>query len=109
MVKISLGNTPLLNIDTNEPVNIPQLRQQVRQRIRGGGKTVHLSWNTTTPRIVITSDTEEFDPTIAKHFQEEGFQLSYLEYTGNKREYMNRLAHLADGLELGEKYAIVGE
>jgi len=68
---------------------------------------VHLNWNTTTPRIVLTSDTDEFDPTIISHFQEEGFQISYLEYSGNHAEYHAKLQHLHDPLEALEKYAIV--
>ena len=77
--------------------------------MRGQGQsTIRMSWNTTVPRIVLTSDTDEFDETIVQHFHEEGFQLAYLAYEGNHNEYMSRLQHLQDPLELGEKYAIVG-
>lgn len=110
MVRIDLGGKPLINIDTaNGKVDIPQMKQQIRQRMRGGGRSVHLSWNTSVPRIVLTSDTEDFDPTIISHFLDEGFQLSYLEYDGNKADYLAKLQHLQDPLELGEKYAIVGK
>ncbi|ETI28076.1 hypothetical protein G647_00525 [Cladophialophora carrionii CBS 160.54] len=108
MVRIDVGGFPNINIATTDgKFDIPKTKQQIRQRMRGGGRTVHLSWNTTTPRIVLTSDTDDFDPTIISHFQQEGFQLSYLEYDGNKQDYMAKLQHLQDPLELGEKYAIV--
>ena len=110
MVRIDLGGLHLLDVNTNTTSkDIPELKQQVRRRIRGGGRTVNLGWNTTTPRIVLTSDTDEFDPTIISHFQEEGFQISYLEYDGNHSNYLKQLEHLEDPLELGEKYAIVGK
>ncbi|KAJ9607191.1 hypothetical protein H2200_008263 [Cladophialophora chaetospira] len=108
MVRIDVGGFPNINIATTDgKIDLPKTKQQIRRRMRGGGKTVHLNWSTSTPRIVLTSDTDEFDPTIISHFQEEGFQLSYLEYDGNKADYMAKLQHLQDPLELGENYAIV--
>ena len=111
MVRIDLGGLSLLDVDSKSG-GIGEAKKQLRQRMRGSGtstRTVHLNWNTTTPRIVLTSDTDEFDPTIISHFQEEGFQISYLEYDGNHSEYLAKLQHLQDPLEPLEKYAIVGE
>lgn len=109
MVRVELGGKPIIDIDTVKG-DSGRLKEHVRRRIRGGGgsRAVHLSWNTTVPRIVLTSDTDDFDPTIVSHFHEEGFQLSYLAYDGNKADYVSKLQHLQDPLELGEKYAIVG-
>lgn len=107
MVRVEIGGRPIIDVDSR-PGEINRLKQNIRRRMRGGGSSVHLKWSTTTPRLVLTSDTDEFDPTIVSHFQEEGFQLSYLAYEGDKAEYMSRLQHLQDPLELGEKYAIVG-
>ncbi|KAK6382292.1 hypothetical protein LTS17_004179 [Exophiala oligosperma] len=107
MVRVELGGKPIIDIDT-VPGDSGRLKEHVRRRIRGGGsRAVHLSWNTTVPRIVLTSDTDDFDPTVISHFQQEGFQLSYLAYDGNKANYTAALQHLQDPLELGEKYAIV--
>ncbi|EXJ72555.1 uncharacterized protein A1O5_03701 [Cladophialophora psammophila CBS 110553] len=106
MVRVEIGGRPIIDVDTR-PGDVGRLKQQIRRRMRGGGRTVHLSWTTTTPRLVLTSDTEDFDPTIISHFQEEGFQLSYLQYEGDKAAYMAQLQHLQDPLELGERYAIV--
>jgi hypothetical protein len=60
------------------------------------------------PRLVITSDTTDFDHITVQHFLDEGFQVAYLPYTGDKKDYNNKLHHLADPLDLGDKYAIVG-
>jgi hypothetical protein len=111
MVRIDLGGFPSINLVTDDAgkVDIKETKQGIRRRMRGGGRTVHLNWSTTVPRLVLTSDTDDFDETIISHFQEEGFQLSYLEYDGNKADYHAKLQHLQDPLELGEKYAIVGK
>ena len=107
MVRIEIGGKPIIDIDT-VPGDSGRLKQHVRRKLRGGGRSVHLSWNTTTPRVVLTSDTDEFDPTIISHFLDEGFQVAYLPYEGDHSEYIAKLQHLQDPLELGEKYAIVG-
>jgi hypothetical protein len=107
MVRIEVGGKPIIDVDT-VPGDSARLKEQVRRKIRGTGRAVNLSWNKTVPRIVLTSDTDDFDQTTISHFQEEGFQLSYLAYQGKKSEYMQKLQHLQDPLELGEKYAIVG-
>lgn len=60
------------------------------------------------PRLVITSDTTDFDHSTIENFLDEGFQVAYLPYTGDKKDYNNKLQHLADPLDLGDKYAIVG-
>ena len=110
MVRIDIGGFPNINVVTKDgKVDIAETKTQVRRKMRGGGRTVQLGWNTATPRIVLTSDTDDFDDTIVSHFQAEGFQISYLEYDGNKEKYLAKLQHLQDPLELGENYAIVGE
>lgn len=50
----------------------------------------------------------DFDPTIIDHFKEEGFDIAYLPFNGDTKYYGRQLQHLADPLELGDKYAIVG-
>lgn len=108
MVRIDLGGFPTIDIDTLRTGDTGRIKENVRQKIRGSGRAVRLSWNTAVPRLVVTSDTEDFDPTIISHFEEEGFQLSYLAYEGNKAAYTSQLQHIQDSLEMGEKYAIVG-
>ncbi|KAI1610365.1 carboxymethylenebutenolidase [Exophiala viscosa] len=106
MVRIELGGKPIIDVDA-VPGDSARLKEHVRRKIRGSGRAVNLGWNKTIPRLVLTSDTDDFDPTTIQHFKEEGFQMSYLAYTGKKASYTEKLQHLQDPLELGEKYAIV--
>ena len=70
------------------------------------------SWSDdTTPaplKLVITSQDNQFDPVTLHNWQAEGFSVTYLPFTGTRREYERQLHHLADPLELGENYAIIG-
>jgi hypothetical protein len=60
------------------------------------------------PRLHVTADDNEFDPIILKYFRDEGFDATYLPKGSDNKAYKDRLKHLADDLELGENYAIVG-
>jgi len=68
---------------------------------------MQFSWNST-PRIVVTADTDDFDPATIQHFEEEGFIVSYLPYNGDRKEYNRQLKHLGDPMELGDRYALIG-
>lgn len=112
MVKVDLGGLlggkPILEIVNNEGEGVTtQERLTIRHH---GPKNLHFSWHNlnSLPRLVVTSDTTDFDAITIEHFMEEGFQVAYLPYTGDKKDYQNKLQHLADPLELGDKYAIVG-
>lgn len=76
--------------------------------VRSGSSNLSFKWQTAQPRICVTSDTDDFDEELLSHLQEDGFQVSYLPYGGNRAAYHRQLQHLADPLELGESYAIVG-
>ncbi|KAI4117354.1 MAG: hypothetical protein LQ345_002392 [Seirophora villosa] len=68
------------------------------------------SWNTTSsqkPRVVLTAEDADFDATTLQRWRDEGFDVSYLPFTAARKAYVQQLHHLADPLELGEKYAIV--
>ena len=60
------------------------------------------------PRLVITAEDEDFDSSILARWREEGFDVSYLPYLGNAKQYAQQIHHLADPLGLSEKYAIIG-
>ena len=60
------------------------------------------------PMLVLTAKARHFDAVTLSRWKEEGFEVTYLPYTGTLEEYVNRLKHLSDPLELGEMYAIVG-
>ena len=60
------------------------------------------------PRLYVTADDDEFDSTLLQHFEEEGFHTTYLPLGKDGKAYRESLRHLADDLELGENYAIIG-
>ncbi len=66
------------------------------------------SWDMAAPRLVLIADTDDFDDTIIRNFKDEGYDVTYMPFDGDKKAFRNRLSHLADPLDLGEKYAIVG-
>ena len=85
-----------------------RLKQKVKRSTTINASPMHFSWHNLSPRLVITSDSPDFDPTTISHWKEEGFAVAYLPYDGDAKAYRNSLQHLADPLELGDKYAIVG-
>lgn len=60
------------------------------------------------PKIVITAQDDDFDQVTIQNWRAEGFEVSYLPFTGLRNDYVHTLQHLADPLELGENFAIVG-
>lgn len=70
------------------------------------------SWNNASqkPRVVVTAEDQEFDSTTLQNWEAEGFQVSYLPFTtSNRKIYIEQIQDVAESLELGEKYAIVGQ
>ncbi|KAF4552432.1 Hypothetical protein D9617_10g074140 [Elsinoe fawcettii] len=59
------------------------------------------------PQLYIACDGSQFDPVIISHWQEEGYDVSLLPFTGEARSYARQLDHLGDDLETGEYFAIV--
>jgi hypothetical protein len=109
MVRINIGGLPNISIDEDNPSeSIREARTTIRRRMKGQGVgRINFEWRTIQPRLVLTSDTDDFDEKIIAHFQAEGFQISYLAYNGDRKQYTNALNSLAGGLELGDRYAIV--
>lgn len=107
MVRVELGGKPLIDIEA-KPGEIGKVREHIRRRIRGGGRSTRFAWTNITPRLVITSDTSDFDEEILRNFEAEGFQVAYLAYDGDHNDYQNKLLHIADSLDVGDQYAIVG-
>lgn len=113
MVRVEIGGKPVLDINYREAADamLQETRRVIRPRGSAHGEFHHhmdFKWNNMHPRLVLTSDTPDFDPEIIGHFKEEGFQVSYLPYDGDRTIYHAQLQQLADTLELGERYAIVG-
>lgn len=60
------------------------------------------------PRILLTSDTRDFDPKIIQDCKDEGFKTRYIAYDGVPSDYQDKLQKVAETMEALEKYAIVG-
>lgn len=72
---------------------------------------MRFSWSDSSvaqPKVVITAERVDFDQISLQNWGAEGFEVSYLPFTGSRNDYVHSLQHLADPLELGENYAIVG-
>lgn len=109
MVKVDVLGKPLLDMLRPAVDAGPGPGLRVTSSGTGLSGPVHFGWHNTLPRLVVTSDTDNFDEEILEDWKEEGFQVAYLPYGGDKKAYHNKLQHLADPLDLGDKYAIVGE
>jgi hypothetical protein len=107
MVNIKVGGLPNIYINPDDANPIGEAKTRIRKRMKGSGPAVTWRWETQAARLLVASDTEDFDETIIAHFQQEGFQVSYLAYDGNRTAFQSTLQHAADDLELGEHYAIV--
>ncbi|KAG8623921.1 hypothetical protein KVT40_008897 [Elsinoe batatas] len=59
------------------------------------------------PQLYIACDGPQFDPTIISHWQEEGFVVQLLPFTGDARAFAKNLDLLGEDLEQGEHFAIV--
>lgn len=67
-------------------------------------------------RLILASDTPEFDQRIIRRFEAEGLKVRYLPFLGgghdlekDRKDLENRLNELEDDLEPGERYAVVGK
>ena len=60
------------------------------------------------PKLVITAEGDSFDQITFQKWRAEGFELAYLPFTHSLDDYLHSLQHLADPLEVGENFAIVG-
>lgn len=81
--------------------------------LNSSASKMKFSWNNSSqkPRLVIITEDEdnEFDPTTLQHWREEGFAVSYIPLPASQNLLVKQLHDFADGLELGEKYAVVGQ
>lgn len=66
------------------------------------------NWTTGQLRLFLTAESADFDSITVQDWKDEGYSVTYMPFVGSKKEYIRKLHHLADPLELGEKYAIVG-
>ena len=59
-------------------------------------------------KLIVTVEERDFDPVTVQYLRDEGFQVTYLPCSTPRKAYEKSLHGLADPLEEGEKYAIVG-
>jgi hypothetical protein len=85
-----------------------KLKERIRRSSTINASPMHFSWHNISPRLILSNHSPDFDPITVAHWKEEGFGVAYLPYEGDAKVYRNSLQHLADPLELGDKYAIVG-
>ncbi|KAK5080927.1 hypothetical protein LTR05_008243 [Lithohypha guttulata] len=116
MVKVEIGGRPILEIPgvdigerkINKNTRLTRSFTNKDGSVRTDSSRINFNWSqSVTSRLVITSDTDDFDEEILSHYKEEGFQIWYMPYGGDKAAYQKQLQHLPDPLELGETYAIV--
>lgn len=58
--------------------------------------------------MVLSAADNEFDQETVQAWKEEGFHVTYLPCVSTRKDFERELQVVADSLELGEKYAIVG-
>lgn len=71
--------------------------------------------NTTSHHLVLISDTQDFDRTVIRRLEAEGFNTRYIPFVGtrkdierDRKDVENLLNELEDDLESGERYAVIG-
>lgn len=61
------------------------------------------------PNLIVTAIVHDFDAETIEHFRDEGFHVTYVPFKySSPHLYEKKLTSLADTLEEGERYAIVG-
>lgn len=80
-----------------------------RRRSSSQGLETETPWHHTgAPRLLLTADKPLLDPTISRHFSEEGYDVAYLPFATPPKHYKEQVLGFADALEEDERYAIVG-
>ncbi|KAL4787628.1 hypothetical protein BJX76DRAFT_302207 [Aspergillus varians] len=63
--------------------------------------------NSRNARLIITAETPEFDTEFIQSWQNEGFNVVYVPYDDNEKEYTRRLMAVKEGLGVGDNYGII--
>lgn len=61
-----------------------------------------------TANLVLTAETEDFDPDAEKQWQEEGFRTTYVPLLQGGNDFITRVHRAGDEFGAGEYYAVVG-
>ncbi|TKX24520.1 hypothetical protein C1H76_3128 [Elsinoe australis] len=66
----------------------------------------HLKYQKTS-HVVLTGETDDFDEVTISEWRNEGFSVKYIGFGDGGAEFVKRVQKLADGISVGEQYAIV--
>ena len=65
-------------------------------------------WSMNTHRVLLSAASPQFDPVTIRNWREEGFTISYLPHSGNRKTYAQNLMSITDDLEFGDSVALIG-
>lgn len=68
---------------------------------------MQLKWGLKTARVLLSAGSAGFDPVTVGHWEEEGFIVSCLAYSGSRKDYAASLRAIAEPLEFGEEFVLV--
>ncbi|OJJ06769.1 hypothetical protein ASPVEDRAFT_88056 [Aspergillus versicolor CBS 583.65] len=63
--------------------------------------------NSRNARLIITAETPEFDREFVEAWLKEGFNVVYVPYSEDEKEYARRLTAVKEGLSVGDNYGII--
>ena len=64
---------------------------------------------TSQPRLFVMAKYSEPEPELLSPWREEGFNVTYLPYLGNTKQFERQVHKLGNPLSLSEKFAVVGQ
>lgn len=64
--------------------------------------------NSKNARLIITAETPEFDGDFVEAWLKEGFNVVYVPYSEDEKEYARRLTAVKEGLGVGDNYGVIG-
>ena len=59
-------------------------------------------------QLILTADKPTFDAITTQHWKDEGFDVTYIQSLPTRKDFEHQLHRIADGLDPGRKYAIIG-
>ncbi|KAL4942074.1 hypothetical protein BDV06DRAFT_193061 [Aspergillus oleicola] len=73
----------------------------------GAGGGGFLYTNSRNARLIITAETPDFDNEFIQAWQKEGFNVVYVPYSQDEKDYARRIMSVKEGLGVGDNYGII--
>ncbi|KAL4793862.1 hypothetical protein BDV19DRAFT_211848 [Aspergillus venezuelensis] len=73
----------------------------------GAGAGGFLYTNSRNARLIITAETPDFDNEFIQAWQKEGFNVVYVPYSKDEKDYARRLMTVKEGLGVGDNYGVI--